>query len=213
MSRTLGDGEFDQLLPASLRRLSAVHFTPVGVARRAVQLLVDRPCFWALDVGSAVGKFCLTGAAEIPDAMFVGVERRRHLVRVANALARRLELTNASFIYGDAVEVDWTVFDGFYFFNPFAEHLRDTTPALDTTIELDPAFFLHYVRFVRERLAEARVGTRVVTYHGFGAAPPSGYAQFGSEEIGSDCLELWIKTTAAMRGRSPERSWSDDAPV
>lgn len=207
----LGDGEFDRLLPVSVRGASAVHFTPIGVAQRAVQMLVDRPCFWVLDVGSAVGKFCLTGAAQVPDARFVGIERRRHLVRVANGLARRLELPNATFIYGDAVEVNWTVFDGFYFFNPFAEHLRGATPALDSTIELDPAYFLHYVEFVRERLAEARLGTRVVTYHGFGAAPPSGYTRFGCEEIGTDFLELWIKTTASARRTSPERSWSDDA--
>lgn len=207
------DRDFDRLLPDSLRGMAEVHFTPVEVARRAAQLLVDRPCAWVLDVGSAVGKFCLTGAAEVPDAMFVGIERRGYLVHVANALAAQLSLRNAAFIHGDAVQLDWSRFDGFYLFNPFAEHLRDTTPALDLTIELDPAFFLHYVEFVRARLAEARIGTRVVTYHGFGAPPPSGYTRFGCEEIGTGELELWIRTAAPDRRRGPDRRWRDDAPV
>ena len=34
------------------------------------------------------------------------------------------------------------------------------------------------VRLVRERLAALPLGTRVVTYHGFGAPPPAGYTQF-----------------------------------
>jgi hypothetical protein len=207
------DREFDRLLPESLRGKAEVHFTPVEVARRAAQLLVDRPCAWILDVGSAVGKFCLTGAELVPDAMFVGIERRRYLVQVANALADRLGLRNATFVHGDAVQLDWSVFDGFYLFNPFAEHLRDTTPALDATIELDPAFFLHYVRFVRARLAEARIGTRVVTYHGFGAPPPSGYTRFGCEEIGTGDLELWVRTAAPAQRRAPDHCWNHDAPV
>jgi hypothetical protein len=207
------DREFDRLLPDSLRNKAEVHFTPIAVARRAVQLLVDRPDAWILDVGSAVGKFCLTGAAEAPGAMFVGIERRRYLVHVANALAKQLALRNATFIHGDAAHLDWSVFDGFYLFNPFAEHLRDGTPALDRTIELDPAFYVHYVHFVRARLAEARVGTRVVTYHGFGAPPPSGYARFGCEEIGTGELELWVRTSAPCRDHAPDHRWSPDAPV
>ena len=207
------DRDFDRLLPESLRGKAEVHFTPVSVARRAAEWLVDRPCAWILDVGSAVGKFCLTGARQNPDATFVGIERRRYLVHVANALAKELALPNATFIHGDAVQLDWSVFDGFYLFNPFAEHLRDTTPSLDSTIELDPAFFLHYVHFVRARLAEARLGTRVVTYHGFGAPPPTGYTRFGCEEIGTGELELWVRTAAPARRGAPVPRWSDDAPM
>jgi hypothetical protein len=207
------DREFDRLLPDSLRGKAEVHFTPIDVARRAAQLLVDRPRSWILDVGSAVGKFCLTAAALVPEAMFVGIERRHYLVHVANALAKQLALKNATFVHGDAVHLDWSVFDGFYLFNPFGEHLRDTTPAIDTTIALDPAFFVHYVDFVRARLAEARIGTRVVTYHGFGAPPPSGYTRFGCEEIGTGELELWIRTARPSRVHARDHGRDHDAPV
>jgi SAM-dependent methyltransferase len=197
-----GDLEFDQLLPRMWREKSEVHFTPVDVARRAAALLVDRPGARVLDVGAAVGKFCLVGASATPDAYFVGVERRKHLVRVAETLARKLALTNVTFTCGDAVEVDWSQFDAFYLFNPFAEHLPGAVYILDDTIALDPEYFLFYIHFVRARLAEARLGTRVVAYHGFGASPPPGYVLRSDEQIGTDRLELWVKTAEA-RARRP----------
>jgi len=187
------------LLPREWSSKSEVHFTPVDVARRATELLVDHPGARVLDVGAGVGKFCIVGACTAPQALFVGIERRRHLVLVANQLARELEVANVLFAYGDMVEVNWSTFDAFYLYNPFAEQLRRgrTGPyILDETLELDPANFLFYLQFVRDRLAEARAGTRVVTYHGFGAPPPPGYVLEANEKVGSDCLELWVKKSA-----------------
>jgi len=184
--------EFDRLLPVSWRPKSEVHFTPVDVARRAAELVVPHPTARVLDVGAAVGKFCLVAGAAHPRAEFVGIEQRAHLVEVARELARRLTVPNVSFVHGDATELDWSRYDAFYFFNPFAEHLQRVI--LDDTIELDRGYFVFYVDFVRQRLAEARIGTRVVTYHGFGAAPPAGYALVVDEPAGSDRLLLWVKT-------------------
>jgi hypothetical protein len=184
-----------------MREKSELHFTPVEVARRAAELLADGPNTRILDVGSAVGKFCIVGAVTVPEAHFIGVERRRHLVSVAARLARRLELANVTFACIDAIEIDWSHFDAFYLFNPFAEHLPNV-PSLDETIELDPEYFLFYVRFVRQRLAEARIGTRVVAYHGFGGDPPPGYMLLADEPAGTDRLELWLKTRPT-RGRRP----------
>jgi hypothetical protein len=142
--------------------------------------------------------------------MFVGIERRRHLVRVADQVAQRLQLANVAFMYGDAVEVDWSMFGAFYLFNPFAEHLGTVRP-LDDTIELDPEYFLFYVRFVRERLAAAPLGTRVVTYHGFGTEPPPAYTRVAGVEIGSDELELWVHTGERGQRRAPDPRWSHGA--
>jgi len=190
----LGDPEFDGLLPAQWRAKSTIHFTPVDVARRAAELLVERPDARVLDIGAAVGKFCIVAGLTCPAAMFVGIERRRHLVRVADRLARRLQLTNVLFAYGDMTEVDWSRFDGFYLYNPFAEQLCGTLPTLDDALELAPGYFRFYVQQVRERLANARVGTRVVAYHGFGGEPPPEYELVRDEPAGTDRLELWVKT-------------------
>jgi hypothetical protein len=189
---TITDESFDDRIPLRWRQHALLYFTPVHVARRAAQLLVDKPGQCILDVGAGVGKFCIVGAAALPEGVFVGIERRRPLVRVAERLALEYEVRNVAFLHGDATEIDWSAFDAFYFYNPFAEYLRTTTP-LDDSLELDPESFRFYVRWVSSRLAVARVGTRVVTYHGFGGVPPRGYVLRASELIGTDRLELWIK--------------------
>jgi hypothetical protein len=202
----LADEDFDRLLPKIWRTKSQIHFTPVEVAWRAAELLVARPDARVLDVGAAVGKFCLVAGRLYPEALFVGIERRRHLVRIATGLSRRLGLTNVLFAYGDMVEIDWSMFDGFYLYNPFAEHLPGRAMTLDDTLELHPGYFLFYVQYVRERLAEARVGTRVVAYNGFGGEPPPEYELVVDEVAGADRLELWVKTRPSKRRRRPQRA-------
>jgi hypothetical protein len=193
------DEDFDRLLPTPWREKAGVHFTPVDVARRATEMLVVRPGMRVLDVGAAVGKFCLVGARTMPDALFVGIERRHHLVRVAEDLARQLEVPNVVFAYGDATEIDWSGFDAFYFFNPFAEHLIEGVHILDDALQLHPDSYLYYVRFARAQLAEARIGTRVVAYSGFGGTLPPGYSLIADEPSGADRLELWVKTRPSGR--------------
>lgn len=173
------DDEFDAHLPEPLRVKSAEHFTPTVVARRAAELLAA-PRARVLDVGAGVGKFCIVAAAIARDTTFVGVEQRLELVQVANRIIRELSLENVAMVHGDAFGVDWTEFDAFYFFNPFGEvrSVGRYRTEVDRTCD---------------RLAEARVDTRVLTYHGFGAAPPRGYALQAMELIGTDRLALWAK--------------------
>lgn len=187
------DGVFDDHLPPQIQIMSSVHFTPVSVARHAARLLAPHPGMRVLDVGAGPGKFCVVAAAEVPDCTFVGVELRPHLVRVARRLAARMSVANATFVDGDALDLDWSEYDAFYFYNPFAEQLSGRMCALDSTLELMPSKFLRYVTATRERLARARVGTRVVTYHSLGAPTPIGYELVETCPAGIDRLELWIK--------------------
>lgn len=187
------DADFDLQLPRRLQMKSALHFTPVAVARRAVHLLAPEAGMRVLDVGSGTGKFCMVAAREFPHSAFVGIEIRPHLVKLARKLAARMGVENATFREGDAMDLDWTEFDAFYFYNPFGEQLHDKAFVLDRTMTLDPSRFLEYVTGARQRLAAARIGTRVVTYHSYGAPTPSGYDLMESHEIGTDRLELWVK--------------------
>jgi SAM-dependent methyltransferase len=192
-----GDDEdllFDDQLPQRMQAKSSIHFTPVAVARYAARLLVPQPGMTVLDVGSGPGKFCVIAATEVPHATFVGVELRPYLARMATRLATRLAVANVRFHAGDALDLDWSAFDAFYLYNPFAEQMHDATFLLDRTLALDPALFVRYVLGVRKRLAAARIGTRVVTYHGFGGPLPLGYELIEQCPIGTDRLELWIKT-------------------
>ena len=188
------DDVFDRQLPRRIQVQSSVHFTPVAVARCAARLLAPRRGMRVLDVGSGPGKFCVVGACEVPEATFVGVEIRPHLVQMARKLASRLGVQNVSFVHADAMDIDWAAFDAFYFYNPFAEQLHDDAFLLDRSLSFAPSKFTEYVMAARQRLAAAAVGTRVVTYHSFGAPAPHGYDFVESHTIGTDQLELWIKT-------------------
>ena len=190
------DEAFDERLPFGLQLKAGIHFTPVDIARQAARMLAPDAGMSVLDVGAGAGKFCLAAADAVPDATFVGVECRGHLVRLATRLAKELEIANARFIHCDAFALDWSAYDAFYLYNPFAEQLLSGTLALDRTIPLDPVHFEHYVTEVRQRLAHARIGTRVVTYHGYGAPPPLGYELVRRESAGTDRVELWVKTRA-----------------
>ncbi len=187
------DLAFDALLPAAVRQHSRVHFTPAVVARRAAALLAPTGTEWVLDVGCGAGKLCAVAAQTVPSAMFVGIERRATLASLATSIARQLALTNVMYLHGDITEIDWARFDAFYLFNPFAEHLPERVSCLDDALDFDPAIFDFYAGHVEEQLDRARIGTRVVTYHGFGGGVPYGYELTVDEEIGTDRLELWIK--------------------
>jgi hypothetical protein len=172
---TIDDASFDGVYPGWAQRLSRVHWTPVAVATRAAELLVTREGTRVLDVGSGVGKLCLVGALTTA-GRFHGIERVASFVDAARAAAARLGL-DASFTHGHLRDLDWRGFEAFYLYNPFAD---DPEP-------------LESLAFVREQLALAQDGTRVVTYHGPGAAMPPCYRLDWSGEGELAGLELWTK--------------------
>jgi SAM-dependent methyltransferase len=182
---TREDHVFDEHFPTAVRRLSAVHWTPVAVARRAAQLLVESAATTVLDVGAGVGKFCIIGARTTP-GRFVGVERHGLFAKVARNVVRRRRVPRVEIVRGEALALDWRRFDAIYLFNPF-----------DDPVPNEPA-----IRAAEKKLLELRPGARVVTYHGFGGVMPSGFRRVVSEPSGTDRLELFVRTTSSDE---PER--------
>ena len=170
-----------------------MHFTSPALARRIVKLLEPKAGSVVLDVGSGAGLFCVAAALVTPDVRFVGVEQRHRLVEVANRLADRFEVENASFVHGDALDLDWSTFDTLYFFNPFAEHVMASTLAIDQDLILEPDLYYATIERVQDKLARAPRGTQVVTYHGFGGEVPSNYVLVFQVPHDTDRIELWIK--------------------
>ena len=120
------DDAFDRHFPRSIGMKSSIHFTPVAVARRAARMLTPREGMRVLDVGAGAGKFCVVAAQEVPSCTFVGVELRPHLVHMARKVASRLAVDNATFLEGNALDLDWSAYDAFYFYNPFEEQILET---------------------------------------------------------------------------------------
>jgi len=188
---TVSDRRFDALFPAEVRVHSKVHFTPVKVALRIRDWLGRDSSLRILDVGSGCGKFCLAFAASGPGRV-TGIEQRPNLHDTAQAASALLGLTNTTFLCGRMEELDWTRFNIFYFFNPFYERIA-YRKGMDDRTPPHAGLFFDYIRLVRDRLAEAKSGTRVITYHGMGGRLPQDWIMVRNEEIHTDELQLWVK--------------------
>lgn len=188
---SMDDAFFDRIFPDWARQLSRVHWTPLPVARRAVQLLSEQdPEARILDVGSGAGKFCLIGVTVTKDARFFGIEQRPHLLMLSHRLAEHYRIPRLTLAEGNLTGHDWTGYTGIYLFNPFQEH-RTPYQRIDSTIELTHRQFDRYVQAVRDRLLDLRSGARVVTYHGFGGDIPLGFRRISSEYCFRGPLECW----------------------
>jgi SAM-dependent methyltransferase len=180
------DHAFDALVPADLRHLSNLHWTPISVAIRAAKLLAPAPGTRVLDVGAGIGKLCSIGAL-CTSAQWFGIECQPVLVAAAERLARSLGVAErTTFMLGDAFSLAWTEFDALYFFNPFEQPLFPTT-ASDT--------FRNAITETERRLAELRAGTRVVTLHGFGGRMPGCFELLRHEHLPADAVDVacWIR--------------------
>ncbi|PIR15353.1 MAG: SAM-dependent methyltransferase [Elusimicrobia bacterium CG11_big_fil_rev_8_21_14_0_20_64_6] len=189
--RTVSDLQFDQVYPPEIRRLSPTHWTPVEVAVRAGALLAPDESARVLDVGSGCGKFCSVAALS-GLGRFIGVEQRPHLLAAAEMSAEELGADRASFVPGNMADLDWSSFDAFYLFNPFFENSSKSI-RIDETVSFGGGKFARYVEVVRAKLDNAKAGTKVATYHGFGGEMPAGYRRVKKEPMRSDFLELWVK--------------------
>jgi SAM-dependent methyltransferase len=183
------DPRFDRIYPIAHRPRSEMHWTPLEVALRACALLGVEPSSRVLDIGAGVGKLCLVGALTT-SARWFGIERVPEMVAAANAAAAALGVADrARFLEGDAESLEWSMFDAFYLFNPFAEQLwaehEDPLARRDA--------YLEDVALTQQRLAEAIPGTRVVTYHGFGGDMPPSYELLHREAAFEDELQLWVR--------------------
>ena len=187
--RAVSDAELDHVFPDELRDRSSQHWTPVEIAVRAAELLAPRPDARVLDVGSGAGKLCIVGAL-VTGATWWGVEQDATLVAAANHAAWELGVGDRTrFVHGDGSRMPWDDFDAFYFFNPFGTLLL--APHASPFVRY--ATIQNTLRRIHQRLIATPVGTRVVTYHGYGGPMPAGFTQVTSEAVGNDALELWIR--------------------
>jgi SAM-dependent methyltransferase len=188
--RLVVDRVFDDVFPFEMRTASSVHWTPVEIAVRAARLLAPKPDETILDVGSGIGKFCIVAAATL-NARVRGVEHRAHFVEIARAAAAKLRVC-VEFVHGSLECEDARAVDGIYLFNPFAENVSAPEDHLDESVELSDERFARDVAIAERFLRDARSGTRVVTYCGFGGDMPDDFSLV-LRESRAGRLELWVK--------------------
>lgn len=158
------DEDFDQVYAPPIKELSNRHWTPIHVVKRATDFLCYKENQKILDVGSGVGKFCTVGALLKRDSFFYGVEYRKKFIEISDQIKTDYRMKNAFFIHKDFTELDFTHFDGVYFFNSFHERI-DADCIIDDYSEFSYDAYKKYTQDLFLKLNSMAEGTRLVTYH------------------------------------------------
>ncbi len=180
---------FNNLLPQDLKQASQLYFTPIEVAQKAAAWLTENNEQKVLDIGSGIGKFCIAGARNF-NCHFYGVEYRKSLVDIANELIEHYEINNVTMMHSNIIDIDFSEYDSFYFFNSFYENL-ETTHHLNNEVEIEEHLYQIYLDYTEQQLDKAKPGTRLVTYFGNNFEVPNSYVRVRDAFDGS--LKLWIK--------------------
>jgi len=183
------DTVFDDLYPDHIQELSLMHWTPVDIAKKAGKFLA-LPNARVLDIGSGVGKFCITAGFFHPGTTFYGVEQRSELFTFAEMAKAEISLPNVSFIHGNLTDLDFNDYDHFYFYNPFYENIEPGS-RIDYAVATSFELYDLYSRFVYKMLDEKPPETRLVTFHASDEQVPSSYQLVNNSY--SRLLKMWIK--------------------
>jgi len=184
------DFNFHSLYPPSIRALAKRHWTPLHIARKACSFLTPEKNSRVLDIGSGVGKFCLSAANQEPGSLFFGVEQRCNLIAHAETAKAILNLKNVFFTHGNFTQLDFRQYDHFYFFNAFYENLA-CFDKIDNSIDYSGELFNYYNRYLYQQLAQKPAGTRLATFHtSEDEIPPNFYLVDADAD---DLLKCWIK--------------------
>jgi SAM-dependent methyltransferase len=181
---------FNELYPPAIQSLAKMHWTPLSIARNAAKFLVVEKGVNVLDIGSGVGKFCLSAAHHRPEAFYYGVEQRKDLTQYAELAKQRLGFKNVTFIHANFTQLNLASYDHFYFYNSFYENLA-FTDKIDDLIDYSSELYHYYRRYFLSELAKCSAGTRLATLSVHDDEMPIGFHQVGAAL--NDFLKFWIK--------------------
>lgn len=184
------DKQFNELYPLTIKNLASRHWTPLDVAEKAANYLAAKENVKILDIGSGVGKFCLSAAHFKDNAWYYGIEQRKNLIEYAVNASETLQSSNVSFIHGNFTQLNFKKFDHFYFFNAFYENLSGTDK-IDNSIDYSGELFNYYNHYLYRQLEGKPSGTKLATYHSLEDEIPHNYYEVGSDF--NNLLKFWIK--------------------
>ncbi len=183
------DETFDMIYGPDVKRLSAVHWTPVAVATRAAEWLVRKKGDKILDIGSGAGKFCFVGAIKTTGHFF-GVEKIKRLSDISRKIQKKENIQNITFLFDDIKNIPLTGYSGIYFYNAFHELILENDTIENPALIAEQLYY-DYSNYLYEQLENLPINTRLVTYYGHLNQVPNNYrlvdADFENE------LKFWIK--------------------
>ena len=184
------DFQFHQLYPFDIQLLANKHWTPLNIIQKVVPFLVPEDGVKILDIGSGVGKFCLSGAYFKSKAQFYGIEQRKNLCGYAEDAKNVLGLMNVSFIHGNFTQLDLKQYDNFYFYNSFFENINGSEK-IDNTILYSESLYDYYSQYLYNQFEKMPLGTRVATCCSWDDEIPPDYHLL--ETHSNKLLKFWIK--------------------
>ena len=119
------NGDFELVYSTEIMALSNQHWTPSDVIKETLNFLCIKENSKIIDIGSGVGKFCISGAVLKPKCSFYGVECREKFVDISIKIKDDYRIDNSYFINRDFSAIDFNNFNGVYFFNSFQENIDD----------------------------------------------------------------------------------------
>jgi SAM-dependent methyltransferase len=187
------DMDFDQIFPPYYQFQSSVHWSSIGVARQIAAWLSSLKLRSIVDIGCGVGKLCFL-LRILTEYEITGIEQRPKLVGIANKIIELNGFKHVSIVQKNMLDLDWDLFDIYYLYNPFQEHLvHEGFCSVENDIEFDPKNFAHYTSEVFRQLTWAKPGKVLITFHGYGAAVPRGWRMVESLHIENGDLTMWMK--------------------
>lgn len=184
------DKEFDEIYPPEIRKLSERHFTSFKVSQKISKWLNEyREPLEIVDLGCGVGKFCFA-MSSLTKHKVTGVDFRKNYIDLCNRISFRYGFKNLSFMHKDIMELDFSHFNVFYFFNSFLEQL-DKTARLDEQFETSPMIYTIYRTQLKSQLFKMPSGTIFITYHLMSNQVPENYSLVKTDFDG--LLKMWIR--------------------
>jgi hypothetical protein len=185
---------FDRFLAYQHRIVSCQHWTPLVVALRVAEWLNELKVRMVVDIGSGAGKFCVA-AALATECSFVGIEQRPRLVKAASELAEIFGVDQrVRFVQGALSQGVVPDADAYYLYNPFGENLFGSEDWLDEDVELGKERYERDIALMERLLEQARIGTYLIKYNGFGGMVPASYDVVHTDFCLPNLLRMWQKT-------------------
>lgn len=188
------DVEFDKIYPPRMAKMSNTQWSSLKVAHRIADMVGKNSKSRFIDIGSGIGKLC-TLLHFLTDLEIFGIEQRKDLFEVSQAIAKANSLNRLHFIHGNMLDLNWEDYDIFYLYNPFQEHLCTYTDfaLIDKNIELDRKYYVQYLDEVFRQMTWLAPGKKVITFHGYGGRMPPSMSFLNSCPVDNGELCLWEK--------------------
>lgn len=189
---SVDESVFDSLLPQLYQSASLVHWTPIQAIRQIAEFVSQgKSDLKFLDIGSGCGKLCII-LSLLTKMDIYGVEQRVELYKVAEKIRKANSIKNVHFICGNMLEIDWSIFDVYYLYNPFQEQISNFEEMrIDDRIAFDKKNYINYTSEVYRQLCWAKPGKKLITFHGYGGPIPSTWRLTQSRTIGYGNLSMW----------------------